>query len=1227
MTLVNSKLVIFIQAKFHSLLFILLVLIILLANRSPLPVFSQRAALSSLNQSQPQEPDLDNIKFIHLTSEDGLSSNRVTSILVDSKGYLWFGTFDGLNRYDGYEFQVFKHKPEDPNSLSANIVQVIYEDLEGTIWLGTIGGGLNRYDPRSESFTRYRHDPNDPQSLGSDRVFSIYQDRDGVLWIGTGGGGLNRYDPESDGFERFQHKPDDPRSLSNDTVRAIMEDADGEMLIGTDGGGLNHFDRQSRIFSAYRHDPDDPKSLGHDSVTNIYQDEDGIFWLSTWGGGLDRLKFEGADGESAHFTHFRYDPEDPTSLSHDSLFNIYEDDSGGIWIATLGGGLVQFDRSSEKFKSYQANPDDPYSLSHNSIISMSGDPNGLLWLGTSGGGVNILDLAAKAFRHYYSIPGEESGLNSNDIMGIYQAPDGTLWIGTGSGGLNKLDGQTRQVSHFKHDPNKSGSITDNMVREIVQDPREFLWLPTRRGLNRFDPSTGEASVYLNEPENPDSLLNNNVMTVYLAENGIIWAGTWSGLNRIDPISGEIYTYHQNPDLAEVLSGVTVISIDEDVDGTLWIGTFGAGLIQFDPQTEKLSQYKHNPDDPSSLSDNTVWNVYFDEAGRLWSGTGAGLDRFDGDSNLFLHYNENDGLPSAGVMSILEDDLPPELGGPNLWLSTTKGLTRFNPETGNVRNYDASDGLQGNDFVWSSAFKSPSGELYFGGTNGLTAFYPTQIEDNTHIPPLVITNLELAGEPVEISEGSVLEQAISVTDQLVLPYYERVISFEFTSLNYRAPKKNRYRYKLEGFDDQWTEVGSDRRFVTYTNLDPGQYTFRVIGSNNDSIWNEEGTSIEIKITPPWWETVWFRGGLFVMVLGLVGTGFVWQRRTANAQERRLESLLEERTRELSFAQTQLNTLFESSPLGIGFATMDGDIISANSAMAQIFGYSEEELLQRNVTDFFLSIEAREELLRRLENEEIIHLTPLELQRKDGSLFFATLTESKLVMNDQEVLLGVVNDISDRIRAEEIQKAEAEQAAITRERNRIARELHDSVTQSLYTSSLIAEALPDIWQTHPEQAAENLEEIRRINQGALAEMRTLLLELHPVSIADRSLGDLLRLLAEGMSARTNSSIIISTVGDCYMTTEVQLSLYRIAQEALNNVVKHARATKAWINLNCSAGQVTLRIRDNGRGFEIQEKMPDHLGLMIMHERAQKIDAELAITSQPDQGTQVQVIWRPS
>ena len=384
---------------------------------------------------------------------------------------------------------------------------------------------------------------------------------------------------------------------------------------------------------------------------------------------------------------------------------------------------------------------------------------------------------------------------------------------------------------------------------------------------------------------------------------------------------------------------------------------------------------------------------------------------------------------------------------------------------------------------------------------------------------------------------------------------------------------------------------------------------------------------IIISPRWWETWWLYGGIFVLVITAFAAFFVWQYRRLKDREKHLDLELSKRTQELSYIQSQMNILFHNSPLGIGLASLDGKIMSANPAMASLFGYSDEELKQAYVQDFFVTEDQRLELLQRLETEKTIQVNQLQLQRKDGSKFYVNLTESRITWGSEEVLLGVVQDITSVVRAEQVLKTEAERKAVAEERKRLSRELHDSVTQSLYTTGLILEALPEVWESHPEEARESFYEIQRINRGALAEMRTLLLELRPETITDRSLVDLLRQLTEAVSARADLPIVTSTVGDCYVPTEVRVALYRIAQESLNNIVKHAQASKVSVNLHCSEEEIFMRIRDNGRGFDQRVKAPHKFGLDIIHDRAEEIGAELNITSHPGDGTQIQVKWRPS
>ena len=849
------------------------------------------------------------IKFDHLTTENGLSNDNVWGMAQDSYGFMWFGTFDGLNRYDGSTVKIFRHDPDDPQSLSGDAVRGLHADHTGTLWIGTWGNGLNRFDRATEQFIRYQHNPDDPHSLSHDAIRTIYEDRAGRLWIGTMGG-LNRFNRETKQFTRYLHDPDNPNSLGNNNIWSVFEDRTGLLWIGT-AGGLDRFDPATEQFIHYRHKSDDPKSLSHNSVRSICEDRSGTLWVGTLGG-LNRF-----DRDTEQFIRYQHDPADPASLSHNSVFLVYEDQAGILWVGTWGGGLNRFNPETNTFMAYHSNSADPFSLNNDNVYLIHEDQTGMAWIAT-GGGVNMLDRGGKPFRHYRSIPGDPNSLTHNAVRPLYEDLAGVLWLGTNSGGLYKFERQTAQFTQYQHDPDDPNSLGNNSVWAIYEDRMGLLWLGGfGSGLHKFEKDAETFTTYRHNFADPQSLSNDNIVALYEDRARRLWIGTWGGgLNRLDRETEQFTRYQHDPDDSGTLSHNQVTKIYEDGAGIFWIGTVG-GLNRFEPETGRFTRYLHDPANLESLGHNSVFSIYEDSRGRLWIGMlGGGLDRFGREHERFIHYTVKNGLPSNTVFGILEDD---DTEGGNLWLSTTWGLSRFNPQTETFRNYDVSDGLQGNSFsTFNAYYKSHSGELFFGGSNGFNAFYPDQIRDNPHIPSVFITDFQLANKPVLIGGDSVLQQSILETEHLTLSYLDRVFSFEFAVLNYRASEKNRYRYKMEGFEEDWTEVDSTRRFATYTNLVPGEYVFRVIGSNNDGIWNEEGAAITITVTPPWWETTWFRGLMLALVVGLVYGGFRWRVSAIESQKHQLEIQVTERTRELFVktkelieSNTQLNTAKETA----------------------------------------------------------------------------------------------------------------------------------------------------------------------------------------------------------------------------------------------------------------------------------------------------------------------------
>jgi PAS domain S-box-containing protein len=859
-----------------------------------------------------------NIQFEHITTTQGLSQSAVNCLLQDSQGFMWFGTQDGLNKYDGYNFTVYKYDELNSHSLSDNFITSIYEDKSGTIWIGTDGGGLNKFDRQTEQFTHYKDDHNNPNSLENNRVLSIYEDYLGTLWIGTDGGGLNKFDRQTEQFTHYKHNPDNANSLSNNTVLSVYEDNLRTLWMGTDGGGLNKFERETGQFTHYINNPTDPKSLSDNTVLSIYEDQSGTLWIGTLSGGLNKF-----DRETGQFIHYKHDSANLNSLSYKTVSGITEDKFGNLWLATsswygnsYGRELEKFNPKTGQFTHYKKDTTNSKSLNDSVFLSILSDQSGILWVGTSFGGINKLEQKDLKFTHYKHEPNNPNSLSDNHVMSINEDRFGMVWIGTSDGGLNKFERQTEKFTHYKHEPNNPSSLSSDNVWSTYEDRNATLWAGTfGSGLDKFNRKTEKFTHYKNDPYNPKTLSHNTVNFIIEDRSGNFWISTFGGgLNKLDRQTEQFTHYKHDPEKHNSLSNNNVTLIFEDQSGTIWITTFSGGLNRFNRQTEQFTHYIHDSDNPNSLSYNRILSMHEYPAGTLWIGTyGGGLDKFDPATETFTHYTEKDGLPNNSVVGIVADDEG------NLWLSTGKGLSKFNPQTETFRNYDVSDGLQGNEFDGVKAYlKSKTGEMFFGGLNGFNAFYPEQVKDNPHIPPIVLTDFKKFNESVK------LDIAISETKEIKLSYKDNFFGFEFAALDYTNPHKNQYAYKLEGFDKDWIYAGT-RRYATYTNLDGGTYTFRVKGSNNDGVWNEEGTSVKIIITPPPWKT-WWAYTLYVVVLVTAVLGYVQWKTRAQARE---NALLRENER-------KLYQFLEAIPLGINVIDTAAKFVYVNQTALKIYG---------------------------------------------------------------------------------------------------------------------------------------------------------------------------------------------------------------------------------------------------------------------------------------------------
>jgi len=830
------------------------------------------------------QPDNLPLRFDHLPPEAGLSQSVVNNFVQDQQGFLWLATQDGLNRYDGENFKVFKDDPEQPGSIKGNFVSSLEIDSTGGIWAGTSDGGLNRYDPATGLFTSYQNDPSDPESLGENSVSALAVDLHGIVWVGTNNSGVNRLDPGTGKFTRYLSNPDDSHSLGSNNVTSLQVDPQGYVWVGTLGGGLNRLDPATSQVTRYQNDPNDPGSLSDSSVQTVYFDRQGVMWVGTFLAGLNRF-----DPQADRFIRYQYDPADPDSLSHNSVASIYEDQRGNLWVGTQGGGLNLMDRHSSVFTHYQHNPADPTSLSNDYLLPIFEDSSGILWLGTFGSGADYYDPAKDKFLLLRSEPGNLNSLSNNSIWAIYEDPQGTLWIGSNGGGLSRHDPVTNEWQHFRNDPNNPESLANDWILSIHQDPQGIFWLGTPAGLDRFDPQTTRFMHY------PMPI----VLDIYQDSDSLLWLATGQGLFVFDPVGSVVTTYLNNPDDPASLSSNTVSVIHEGLQGDLWVGTLNGGLNHLDRESGRFTRFTNDPAQRDSLSANSVLSIYRDQAGTLWVGTGGGLNRLDSQTGSFDIFREKNGMPNNYVYGILEDDHG------NLWLSTNKGLSRFNPANLQFKNYDSTDGLQGPEFNQGAYFKNREGVMYFGGVNGLNAFHPDQIQDNPFIPPVIITNFEIFNQPVPVGPDSPLQQPIEASQEIRLAYTDDFFGFEYAALHFSSPAEIQYAYKMDALDRDWNYVEGNH-LASYTNVPPGKYTFRVKATNSDGVWNEQGAALRILIPPPFWQTTWFRLLAALAVLGGISAVFVTRLRSLEGQRLRLEEQVEQRTYELRQAMTDLET---------------------------------------------------------------------------------------------------------------------------------------------------------------------------------------------------------------------------------------------------------------------------------------------------------------------------------
>ncbi|MBX7043346.1 MAG: hypothetical protein K1X85_10640 [Ignavibacteria bacterium] len=788
----------------------------------------------------------DRIRFQNLSIDDGLSQSAVMCILQDSLGFIWLGTQDGLNRYDGRKFVIYKSDNTSDDSISSNLIYSLFEDSEGNVWIGTLSG-LCRYDRKLDRFEQFLSSGRSKE-FPVDQIRSIAEGRDGRIYLATYGGGLSVFDVHNRSFKTYG-EGSNPNGLSYAKLNSLLVDSNGRIFVGTWGGGVNIFDPGSERFLRIAFKDTNENSLSHKRVNNLTEDHSGNILIST-NGGLFILEKDRAEAVQAEL------PELIKEQEAQLISFAKEDSHRNLWIGTREKGLWLRRKESGRFVNYAHDEFASESISNNSVTCIFEDMSGLIWVGTYGDGADRFSPETGNILHFFHDPRDHTSISTNKVYCFAEAPDGRIWIGTRGKGVNVLDMSTYEVKQFEH-PEFDQRITGlEVILSIETDPEGSVWIGTSGGgLIRYDPFTGEMSHFRQSATDERGLSNDTVYDILSDEYGNLWIGTSGGLNYYDKKRNSFRSFRSDPDDPATLSSDRIRDLCFGDDGRLWIATEYGGLNSMDTKSMKIR--RHYGAGGVNI-DKVVYSLAVTADGCVWAGTTSGIYILNEKKRTCRAINEKDGLPNNLIYSIIPDN-------DSIWISTNNGIARLSMTGEVISTYDKSDGFQGNEFIQHSSLKLRDGRIMYGGLNGINLFDPNGFKKSGFRPKLVFTDFRLFNRSVVPGiKDSPLESSVWSEKEIELTYRDSVITFGFAAMDFRAPGKIQYRYKLEKFDRDWVSSGNAGT-ATYTNLDHGQYTFRVMCTNCEGEWNEDILSMGISISPPFWKTGWFKALSAVSVL--------------------------------------------------------------------------------------------------------------------------------------------------------------------------------------------------------------------------------------------------------------------------------------------------------------------------------------------------------------------------
>jgi PAS domain S-box-containing protein len=1092
------------------------------------------------------------IRFSRLASSQGLYQLRVSDFVQDNQGFIWFGTLNGLIRYDGYDFKVFKHDLERPESLSGVHIDSLFKDRAGTIWVGT-DQFLDRFDPLTETFSHYHFDVADSSGLPT-TVSHISQDSSDMLWLSTRKG-LFRLDPLTGKTIHFYHDPGDPSSLGDNDIKSTGEDRAGRFWVAT-SQTLDEFDRNTG--KVKRHVLTGESGLGF----WFHEDRFGVFWI-VYGPDGSIATF---DSKTNKLTRYGFDSRDSESNLKNPAYALLEDHEGTMWFGTAVRGLLKFDREHRRFISYHNLPGDSDSLLDNRVIALFEDREKNIWAGMHDVEPHFFTTRPPPFTKFTNPSDSHNRISPGLVGALYEDRQGVLWVGVNRS-LVRIDRKTGLSSSFQ-------AVAGSEVLSIIEDGPDVLWIAGTSPLLRYNRKTGELRRYIHDRSDPSSLCSGVVERLLIDHRGTLWAATWDGLCRFDRLTQRFTTYKPEPKAR----GLNYYAIAEDRQGDLWLGG-NLGLHRFDPNTGRFTIYSHKSGDPHSLSDNRVMAIYFDRAGSMWVGTQNGLDNFDPRTRTFAIYNEPNGMGGNVVSSILEDQRG------LLWMSTNKGVSSFDPRTQKFSNYTVADGLPGPDFSgYGACFKSAAGEMFFGGFSGVTAFFPDQVAadaavTNAFVPPVVLTDFRLFGRPVTLSPGSPLKKAVNYTDTITLSHAQNIFSIGFSALSFFNPATNRYRYMLEGLDEKWNEVGSGQRLASYTTLPAGSYTFRVQGESRRGPWSAPGAQLRIQILPPWWRTWWFRALSVTACVALL-----W-------------GLYRVRIQEVRRQEEKLRDVIETMPTFAWTALPDGSVEFVNRHWQEYTGLSTE-------TSFGSGWEAAvhpEDLKRHAEkwHTSVTDGTPFEIEVRyrrgaDGQYrwFLARAVPLRDARGKIVKWYGVSTDIEDRKRAEQLQAELAHSNRVSTMGELVASISHE-LAQPITATTNHAKASLRWLQRDPPDLAQVRKGTESIVEAGVfaAEIINRLRSLYKKAPQKRELVaindviDEMVLLLRSEANESGVSIRTDLAADLPEVTADRVQLQQVLMNLMLNAIEAMKETGGALTVKTGpgdGGQVLISVSDTGVGL---------------------------------------------